>query len=112
MTKRCTKCTKLTDHEVPKEKYFEYWKGMDISAGSKSPVPAPAATLLRRHLTMSARIKIAENKRTSEHLGSNEPSSKRLKSSDEKRDDEDEPPKEHPIVQNGVLSRRSKAYPI
>ncbi|KAJ8585919.1 hypothetical protein M405DRAFT_772319 [Rhizopogon salebrosus TDB-379] len=79
---------------------------MDASAEPTGPVSAPAATSAQKASSdaprRSARIKLAENKRTSEHLGSNELSSKRLKSSDEKRDDKEEPPKEHPIVQNGL----------
>ena len=62
-----------------------------------------------RTVRRSGRLNKGDKKRTSDNLdSSNEPNSKRLKSNNEKPKDEEEP-KDHPVVQNGLYAAEMMA---
>jgi len=64
---------------------------------------------IRVTVRCSGQLNHGDKKRTSNNLGSNnEPNSKRLKSNGEKPKDEEEP-KEHPAVQNGLYAAEMMA---
>ncbi|KAG1719638.1 uncharacterized protein EDB91DRAFT_1351878 [Suillus paluster] len=103
----------VKDYDASDQKYMEYHIRNETSdpaepAGS-TPAPADGPTQ-SSHETSNAQPptqsgqskRKGDKKRTSGHLDSSEPSSKRPKSNNENQGNEKEPKRIHPIVQNGV----------
>ncbi|KAG0693398.1 hypothetical protein DFH29DRAFT_1084235 [Suillus ampliporus] len=95
---------KVKEYVAPKPQYLP--KDADGPVEPTNLAPGPAAASSNQPSSQSRRTRGSEsqgeNKRTSDHLRSSEPASKRIKSNNDNRTEEKDPKKLPPNVQNGI----------